>query len=51
MIYMKIGYRKVSAIWAPESRGMSEKTQARRNEVKYVILSVPAFWVPSFISK
>lgn len=30
LVYMKIGYRKVSAIWAPESRVMSEKMQARR---------------------
>ena len=30
LIYMKKGYRRVSAIWAPESRGMSEKMQARR---------------------
>lgn len=30
LIYTKIGYRKVSAIWAPENRVMSEKMQARR---------------------
>lgn len=30
LIYMKIGYRKMSVIWAPESRVMSEKMQARR---------------------
>lgn len=30
LIYTKIGYRKMSVIWAPESRVMSEKMQARR---------------------
>lgn len=34
LIYIKIGYRKVSAVWAPESRGMSEKMQARRTSEK-----------------
>ena len=31
---MEIGYRKMNAIWAHESRGMSEKMQRRREQVE-----------------